>query len=156
MNKMDKRDKIDKIDKEMKSIKNRKSKIVNFLLVALIGFNACGDWIDVVPDGVATLDMAFNSKAQALRYLGTCYSHMPKDATTTNPALLGSDELWAVSTVQYIRYGWSEAALDLIRGKQNATNPLLGRWNAMYQALRDCNTFLENVGSVPDLEKDER
>ena len=46
----------------------------NIILCAiLLSVSACSDWLDVVPDGVATLDMAFNSRTQALKYLSTCY-----------------------------------------------------------------------------------
>ena len=47
----------------------KKYKII--LFAAIMSFTACGDWLDVVPDGVPTLDMAFNSRAQAIKYLST-------------------------------------------------------------------------------------
>jgi len=77
-------------------IKNIKSKIKNVLLfVAIISFNACGDWLDVVPEGVANLDMAFNSREQTLKYLATCYSYMPKNGNVNyDPAMLAGDEIW--------------------------------------------------------------
>jgi len=153
---MDKIDKMDKIVNPKSSIVNRKSKIVNLLIAAMIGFNSCGDWLDVVPDNVATLDMAFNSRTQARHYLGTCYSFMPKDALSTNPALLGSDELYAEYNQSFRLLGFSEVALDLARGMLNSTTSILGRWNSMYEALRVCNTFLENVSTVPDLPPLER
>ena len=45
--------------------KLKNTKII--VLAALIGLSACGDWLDVVPEGIATIDMAFNSRVQALR-----------------------------------------------------------------------------------------
>jgi len=150
-------DKIDKIDKNVNpksSIVNRKSKIVNLLIAALIGFNACGDWIDVVPDGVATRDMAFKSREQSLGYLATCYAYMvPIGNLNRDPAMLGGDELWTVVSPQpWFRYD----GLYLAQGMLNATNPLFDNWGYYYQALRNCNIFLENIGSVPDLPELER
>ena len=38
---------------------------------------SCNKYLDVVPDdGVARIDMAFNLRSSAIRYLGTCYSYM--------------------------------------------------------------------------------
>ena len=153
---MDKIDKMDKIVNPKSSIINRKSKIVNLLIAVLIGFNACGDWIDVVPDGVATFDMVFKSREQSFRFLTTCYSFMMNadgGNINTSPAMLGGDELWTTIQSQP-RFNYN--GLYLAQGMQNATNPLFDWWVHYYQALRDCNMFLENVGRVPDLPTWER
>ena len=127
------------------------------LLAALIGFNACGDWLDVVPDGVATLDMAFKSRAQSLKYLGTCYSYMPKHGNPSlDPTILGGDEQWTGSHTYVNSLGLSFNGWYIAQGRQSATTPLLPGWNSMYQALRDCNTFLDNIDRVPDLPAWER
>ena len=146
---------MDKIINPKSSIVNLKSKIVNLLIAALIGFNACGDWIDVVPDGIATIDMAFNSRVQALKYLKTCYSFMMPDNSgniNQDPAMLG-DELWTTIAAQPI---YSYTGLYLAQGMMSATSPLFERWGHCYQALRDCNIFMENVGRAPDLPAWER
>ena len=121
------------------------------LLAALIGFSACGDWLDVVPEGIATLDMAFNSREQTLKYLGTCYSQMEKNGNVNyDPAMLGGDEMWTyVNEAAPFAY----SGLYLAQGRQTATEPLFNYWNSAYQALRDCNIFLENVNRVPDLKE---
>ncbi len=125
------------------------------ILAVVIGLNACGEWLDVVPDGVATLDMAFNSRAQAIKYLSTCYSYMPKNGGAADPAILGSDEIWTRNTA-HLANRFSVAGLEISNGRQNATSPILGRWSDMYLALRVCNTLLENVHKVPDLTAKER
>lgn len=52
--------------------------------------NSCTDYLDVVPDNVATIDNAFAMRAQAEKFLFTCYSYMPHDADINlNPAILG-------------------------------------------------------------------
>ena len=115
-------------------------------------FFSCGDWLDVVPDGIATLDMAFNSRAQTLKYLATCYAWQPRIGGAEDPAILGSDELWTRDT-QHLRLsaGFSADGLFISQGRNSAGNPVLGRWGSMYQAIRICNTFLENVDKTPDL-----
>ena len=116
---------------------------------------ACGDWLDVVPDGIATLDMAFNQRTQARKYLATAYSYMPKNGGSGDPATLGGDDIWTRRTTHFSNR-FSLAGLDIGEGFQNATTPILARWSGMYEALRVCNTFLENVGRVPDLPAWER
>lgn len=124
-------------------------------VAATMCLTACGDWLDVVPDGIATLDMAFNSRTQALKYLATCYSYMPKNGGSGDPATLGGDDIWTRNT-SHFSHRFSLAGLDISEGRQNATDPVFGRWASMYEALRVCNTFLENVDLVPDLPAWER
>ena len=77
-------------------------KIFNYILdvvataAILFGANACNKYLDVVPDdGIATIDMAFNLRSSAIRYLATCYSYMPHDgAVAGDSAFLTGDELW--------------------------------------------------------------
>lgn len=127
----------------------KKYKVI--LFATLMFFTAsCGDWLDVVPDGVATLDMAFNSRSQAIKYLATCYSYMPANGGAEDPATLGGDDIWSRKTT-HLAKRFNIAGLDISMGNQNATSPILPRWDAMYQALRHCNTFLENIDLVPDL-----
>lgn len=125
------------------------------LLAAVSCLTGCGNWLDVVPDGVATLDMAFNSRKQALKYLATGYSYMPKNGGADDPATLGGDDIWTRRTTHFSNR-FSLAGLDISEGLQNASAPVLPRWNRMFEALRVCNTFLENVDLVPDLPAWER
>lgn len=116
-----------------------------------MSLTACTDWLDVVPDGVPTLEMAFNSRSQAIKYLSTCYSYMPKNGGASDPTTLGGDDIWTRKTTHLQNSGFSTSGLDISEGRQNAASPVLPRWSSMYQALRVCNTFLENIDLVPDL-----
>lgn len=131
----------------------KKIKIIIF--AALMSFTACSDWLDVVPDGIPTLEMAFNSRVQALKYLSTCYSYMPMNGGSGDPATLGGDDIFTRNTT-HLSNRFSVAGLDISEGRQNAANPVLGRWGGMYQALRVCNTFLDNIHLVPDIQAWER
>ena len=131
----------------------KKIKIIIF--AALMSFTACSDWLDVVPDGIPTLEMAFNSRVQALKYLSTCYSYMPMNGGSGDPATLGGDDIFTRNTT-HLSNRFSVAGLDISEGRQNAASPVLGRWGGMYQALRVCNTFLDNIHLVPDIQAWER
>jgi hypothetical protein len=135
-------------------MKNRmKNKtIFNVLLSGLIfSCSSCSDYLDVVPDNLATVDMAFNTRDQAEKALATCYSFMPRDGNLDeDPALLGSDELW---TMWFTVPIYSDAMFRIANGFQNAQSPFAGNyWNTLYAGLRECNSFLENISRVPDIE----
>ena len=130
-------------------------KIKFIIIAAILSITACSDWLDVVPDGIPTLEMAFNSRIQARKYLATCYSYMPKNGGSGDPATLGGDDIFTRKTTHF-ENRFNLAGLDISMGRQNAANPVLARWGSMYQALRVCNTFLENVDLVPDIEAWER
>jgi len=68
-------------------------KIFNFLL--LLGFLSGCDYLDIVPDNLPTLEMAFNNKSSAERFLFTCYSFVPEHGKIgTDPGMDVGDEVW--------------------------------------------------------------
>ena len=115
---------------------------------------AC-DFLDVVPDDVPTMSHAFEDKAQAEKYLFTCYSYLPPfmDATK-DPAMMGSGEFLSYETgngaISLYNYG-------LISGMQNTSSPICNNWESdswyesPYRGIRVCNTFLENIDKPYDL-----
>jgi hypothetical protein len=113
---------------------------------------ACSDFLNVVPDdGIATLESAFTMRSEAERYLYTCYSYLPQDGMVLiDPGILAGDEFWSVVDPGQVVY--NDRIFRIARGFQNAQSPLCGwNWLNLYQAIRVCNIFLENAGSVPDL-----
>lgn len=124
------------------------SKVFSILSLLVLIFS-CKDYLDVVPDNVATLENAFSRRTEAEKYLYTCYSYLPRNGNLADdPAMLGGDELWRFSNIR--------GYLDIARGFQTTVNPLGDRWTQFYQAIRDCNTFLANVNKVPDVDETEK
>lgn len=121
--------------------------------------SSCSDFLDVVPDSVPRIENAFTLRVEAEKYLFTCYSYMPAHGSANgNPAFLGGDEVW-ITTKNRDR--WALNAWRIATGAQNANAPYCDFWRGnnvsdLYQAINDCNIFLENVGKVPDLEVWER
>ena len=73
-------------------------KIFNFLL--LLGFLSGCDYLDIVPDNLPTLEMAFNNKSSAERFLFTCYSFVPEHGKIgTDPGMDVGDEVWYYSDI---------------------------------------------------------
>ncbi|SFB90632.1 Starch-binding associating with outer membrane [Parapedobacter composti] len=117
---------------------------------------SCQSYLDIVPDDIPTIENAFTMRVSAERFLFTCYSYMPLHSSLTgNPGFTAGDEFWLHNN--YTTPGW-----EIARGGQNVVNPYLNFWQGtegakdLYQGIRDCNIFLENVGNVPDLPEFER
>src|SRR5690606_19872878 len=72
-----------------------------------------------------------------------------------SPAFFGGHELWPIPNN-------TDPTWSLPRGQQNAQSPIANYWDGqnngrnMYQAIRDCNIFLENIDRVPDMEEYEK
>ena len=127
------------------------------IYIVLAGFttlSSCKKYLDIIPDNIATLEYAFRDRVRAEHYLYTCYSYMPKHGSGDDPALAG-DEIWS----NFQRSGWfPNRGFDLMYDGNNVTNPILNYWDGGYggtplwNGMRDCNIFLENIDKVRDLE----
>lgn len=116
-------------------------------------------YLDVVPDNVATIDYAFRQRSQAEKFLFTCYSYLPDYADFQSmPGLVTGDEIWFF----YPPLDFNDRAWQIARGNQNVVNPYLNYWDGsnggkpLFQAIRDCNTFLANIDKTPDMNEMEK
>jgi len=131
-------------------------------LLIVLFFSCEKDYLDVVPDNVATIDLAFNTRSTAENFLSTCYTYIPEHANVEqNFSLLAGDEIWYYAENDF--YMNNETSFRLAKGMQNSADPYLNYWeggrgapHSLFNALRDCNIFLENLIEVPGLEEDER
>jgi hypothetical protein len=106
-------------------------------------FSSC-DYLDVVPDNIATLDHAFANRLEAERFLFTCYSYIPETSNVgANIGLCGADEIWTNRHKE-------NDALRIAQGLQDINDPFLNYWEGrrganinLYNGIRDCNIFLE-------------
>lgn len=113
---------------------------------------SCNDYLDVTPEGTATLESAFSMRQHTLRYLYTCYSYLPTNYLGSTLEIMGCDDVW-VSDNPYNNLGISRNANKVARGMLTPSNNLMGTWESYYTAIRDCNNFLEGIEKnvVPDL-----
>lgn len=120
-------------------------------LICLGSLCSCVDYLDVIPDNLATLDIAFNNRSSAERYLTTCYSYVPLYGDQDwNPGLTAGNEIWYYSMDDnvYVQNLW---AFGIANGLQNIVTPLNNYWDGeergmpLFQAIRDCNIFIEYV-----------
>lgn len=135
----------------------KQNKLTKLLILVIMGsFTACNNFLDIVPDNVATIDYAFRMRSTAERYLFTCYSYLPGHGDyVDNPAFAGGDEVW-LPTIN------SNNAAQIARGNQGVVDPYFGFWEGtrggkdLYEGIRQCNIFLENVEDVSDLDEWEK
>ena len=141
-----------------------KNKIL-LISALLLSVTSCKKYLDVTPDDVATLNSSFANANETQSYLvGNCYAILQRLADVTrNPGFTASGEIIIPTDLpsnQSLVGGGQDAGFNLMRGFQNAQNPLMNYWDAynqglnMWQAIRFCNTFLDNVNTAPDLTKD--
>ncbi|MDB5158858.1 MAG: RagB/SusD family nutrient uptake outer membrane protein [Mucilaginibacter sp.] len=128
-------------------------KICIFLIFAA-AFGSCKKYLDVTPDNTATLDYAFQSRNEAENYLFACYSPLQVlSDVLRNPGFTSSAEIVIPdpSLVTYSNLGSGEEGFNLLKGSQNVVNPAMNFWDGagqglpMFQAIRRCNIFLENI-----------
>lgn len=119
------------------------------------------NYLDIVPDDLATIEMVFQTRNTAQRMLFTCYDYIPSSASPwSNPGIGASDEVWNVLEVDH--YYSNTTAFRIAKGMQNASDPYLNYWSGgqggsnLFVGLRDCNIFLDNVDKVPDMETSEK
>lgn len=137
-------------------MKNIKIKIVA-LFIVFTAFSC--QYLDVVPDNVATIDDAFVDRTSAERFLATCYNYLPNYGDPwVNPGIGSCDEVWFNEEI--VESSFNSALIA--RGMQNVTDPHLNFWDgrmrgkSMYIGIRDCNIFLENINKPSDLEEFEK
>ncbi|HMR19140.1 MAG TPA: RagB/SusD family nutrient uptake outer membrane protein [Sphingobacterium sp.] len=130
-----------------------------FYTLIMFGLLTSCNYLDVVPDNVATLDYAFRNRSSALRYLATCYSKLPDfgNAHDSNPGIAGADELWVNSNNT-----GSFRPFFISLGQQNKNEVLVDYWNGrgngknIWEGIRDCNIFLENIDKVVEMSREEK
>ncbi|MGJ7032445.1 RagB/SusD family nutrient uptake outer membrane protein [Niabella hirudinis] len=140
-------------------------KLLKYIVVVsvLIQQLACKKYLDIVPDYTPTIDNAFALRAQAKKYLFTCYSFLPRlGEYSTNFTFLGSREIVTTNFSTPLVGTSYQNFIDLAADNQQVGSPIANYWDGentgtqMFIALRDCNIFLENIGRVPDITDEER
>ena len=134
-------------------------KYITIVLVMIM--SSCSDYLDIVPDNLATIDIVFNNRSTAEQFLSTCYSYVPEHAhIEQNFAMLAGDEVWYYTENDF--YVNNETSFRLAKGLQNVTDPYMNYWEGgrgafnMFVAIRDCNIFLENLTDIPGLNVNEK
>lgn len=126
-------------------------------------FSGC-NYLDVVPENdIQTIETIFEKRDEAAKWLRGCYVRLtaPVASVFDNPAYTGTDE---VVTGDYTRQKLNlKNGLFIGDGLQMAQEPYGNVWNftvfgnnGFYAAIRYCNTFLEKIGGVYNMQEEEK
>ncbi len=138
-----------------------KSKIITICLCGiLLLFTQC-DYLDIVPDNVVEVGSLFENRDKALNALSTCYRYMPNYEKLHESMSLAGDEWVGRLDAEVADARWNTRGEKLMRGWNNSNDPILNYWaggggaNSLYEGIRVCNIFLQNIDNVPDLTPNE-
>lgn len=125
--------------------------IIGCLLAAGLTMTSC-DYLNVIPDETTTgADIAKDRQA-ALNYLYSCYGFLPTpNAGPTSLDFLTGDEV--VTAFEH------ELFAGFPKGNYSASNPVISYWNTLYQGIRQCYMFQDELnkgGNFKGLEDKDR
>lgn len=150
-------------------MKKTKLLLIQLMAVCTVSLTSCNDFLDIVPDNVSTIDLAFSNSLTAEQYLFTCYSYIPSLGDSyRNIGLFAADELWMRrSYLDGTNTSSLPHSFQIGLGFQNTNDPYMNLWDGMsaaggmslYKGIRDCNIFLENLrdeSKVTDITRETR
>ncbi|NLU30110.1 MAG: RagB/SusD family nutrient uptake outer membrane protein [Bacteroidales bacterium] len=140
-----------------------KSKIIaiSFIIGLSLTFTRC-DFLDIVPDNTVEVGSLFENRDKALSALSTCYRYMPNYEKLHESMSLAGDEWVGRLDAEVADARWNTRGEKLMRGWNNSNDPILNYWSggggatSLYQGIRVCNIFFENIENVPDITPAER
>lgn len=141
-------------------VMKRKFNYIILLAGLSLGFSGCTKYLDVVPDNTLRLENIFDLKEDAWNALAKVYSYMPQDDKVHLTSWTLGDE-W-IGRLDLNNTTSNLRAIRIMRGLQSQTSPQLGLWSGtqggkpLYQAIRQADVFLQNIGRVRDMSEDEK
>lgn len=120
--------------------------IIIVLLIISLSYS-CKKYLNQVPADVATLPDAFKTAASTYNFLASCYNYIP----AINQPIAGSPDAWGSDEVAIPWNRTTYLSERLVKGQMGASNTLYNYWGSggMYDAIRQCYTYLNNVNASP-------
>ncbi len=126
-------------------------KIINKIILGLalvFGVAAC-NYLDVVPDEVATEDDAFANVEAAEGFLYSCYSYIPNPRSGTGSIdWFTGDEI--VTAFEH------ETFAHFPKGNYTANNPVISYWNTLFSGIKQSYMLKSNIDKVPLMPADRK
>lgn len=111
--------------------------IIGCILLAGVSLTSC-DFLDVVPKENATGEDMSKDRQAALNYLYSCYGYLPQP----NNGISSLDLLTGDEVVTAFEH---ETFASFPKGNYTASNPVISYWNTLYQGIRQCFSFEEEL-----------
>lgn len=136
------------------------------IICSAVLFTSCGDFLNMVPEkDIETVESIFEIRSRADMWLMGVYSQVAPLATSfaANPAFYGADEFVMCEVIRnesrggFVTYPGAKIA----EGLQMSQDPYGNIWDkggegnsmcSFYESIRNCNTFLENIDNVYNME----
>ena len=131
-------------------------KIITYVVSAMLlmgGTTGC-NYLDIVPDNTVEVTSLFENSQKAYQALTACYSYMPNFEKLHESVSLAGDEY--LGRLDLTSRGEVRGE-RIMRGWQNSNDPILSYWDgrggarSLYEGIRLCNIFFQNIDQVPDL-----
>ena len=120
------------------------------IICAVILFTGC-NYLNMVPENdIETIETIFERRNNAQDWWKGLHGQMVDlfSNIATNTSFVGTDEFVAC---EYMRNrGWD--AFKIPEGQQMSQSPYGATWRTSYIIIRNCNTFLENIDNVYNME----
>ncbi|MES2457068.1 MAG: RagB/SusD family nutrient uptake outer membrane protein [Bacteroidota bacterium] len=133
-----------------------------YLIAIAVTSLSCKKYLDVTPENVGTIDYAFRNRNEAENYLFSCYATLQQlQYPQNNAGFTTSGEVIFPNNLTD-NQSIDPTGFNLVRGTQNTNNPGLNYWDgenggqAIFRAIRRCNTMLENIDKPIDLSPGEK
>jgi len=139
-----------------------KSKIITIFLLGLSLLLTRCDYLEIVPDNTVEVGSLFENRDKALNALSTCYRYMPNYEKIHTSMSLAGDEWVGRLDASYAEDRGINRGSKIMRGWNNSNDPIMNYWaggggaNSLYEGIRVCNIFFQNIENVPDLTPRER
>ncbi len=116
-----------------------------FAFALIVGVASC-NYLDVVPDEVATEDDAFATIQAAENFLYSCYSYIP------NPRS-GTESLDWFTGDEVVTAFEHETFSQFPKGNYTANNPIISYWNTLFSGIKQCYLLKNGIDKVPSLQE---
>ena len=138
---------------------NKAIKHIVLYSFVLVGFLGCDEYLDIVPDKTQELSLLFQRKEAAYTALSSCYHYLPQNDALYSTFVLASDEVTTPLAKE-------PNSIKFMRGEQDSDDPYMSLWSgynaagrgqgSLWEGIRVCNTLIENIDQVVDMEQEEK
>lgn len=123
---------------------NRIQKLITSIFL-LSAFYSC-NYLDIVPDEIATEDDAFATIQAAENFMYSCYAYIPnpRNGTSSLDWFTGDEVVTAFE---------HETFASFPKGNYTAVSPVISYWNSLFQGIKQCYLLINNVHKTPGLDE---